>query len=194
MQPRVIGLVMAAGLSRRFGADKRRAKLADGRTLLAASLALAEQSFAETWVVLREEDKPADLGIADLFGVLHAPSRGSQQGLGTSLATAFSHFITREDPASAIAVMLGDIPWIAPATCRRLAAHADPAHILRPRHGGRGGHPVIFGRDFWPWLSRLSGDRGARELLRERPDACRFIDVDDPGVHRDVDTPADIGG
>lgn len=190
MSSQAIALVMAAGHSQRFGADKRRAKLADGRTLLAASVALAEQSFAETWVVLREEEAPAELGITDTLNVIHAPAEDI--GLGISLATAFSRFIALEHPAPAVAVMLGDMPWLAPATCRRLAAHADPHLILRPRHGGRGGHPVLFGRDFWPRLSRLRGDQGAREVLIENPNACRFIDVDDPGIHQDIDLPQDI--
>ncbi|MEC9481954.1 MAG: NTP transferase domain-containing protein, partial [Halomonas sp.] len=84
---------------------------------------------------------------------------------------------------------LGDMPWIQPATCRALSAHASPAHIVRPRHAGRTGHPVLFGRDFWPMLAQLRGDRGASDVVRDNASACRVIEVGDPGTLHDVDTP-----
>lgn len=190
---RVVALVMAAGLSRRFGSDKRRARLTDGRSLLQATLAQARAGFDTPWVVLRESDVPAELGIADTIPVVHAPADDS--GLGTSLAAAFRELEARREKniaAIAAAVMLGDMPWVSPATCRRLMEHAHPEHILRPRHGGQLGHPVVFGRAFWPRLSRLSGDQGARQVVKENASACEWIDVDDPGVLRDVDVPKDL--
>ena len=93
----------------------------------------------------------------------------------------------------AAAVMLGDMPWVSPTTCRRLAALADAEHILRPRHRGRAGHPVVFGRDFWASLRGLSGERGARAVLDAHAAARRSMNVDDPGIHRDVDVPGDLG-
>lgn len=193
--PTVVALVMAAGLSRRFGNDKRLAVLADGRSLLQASLALAQTSFSATWLVLRQDDNPRELSIADTVNVIHAPADGI--GLGTSLARAFQTLEqsrTEKSAPIAAAVLLGDMPWVSPATCRHLAERAHSERILRPRHAGRGGHPVVFGRAFWPRLGQLSGDHGARDILREHAGACRLIDVDDGGVLRDIDVPGDISG
>lgn len=189
--PEVIAVVLAAGYSRRFGADKRRATLTDGRPLLRATLELARQGFAETWVVLRESEDAAGLDIPDVARVLRAPA--APGGLGDSLAAAF-HRLGEETDAMAAAVMLGDMPWVLSTTCQDLAARAHPECIVRPRHAGRIGHPVVFGRAFWPRLGRLSGERGARDIVSEHPGACRFVDVDDPGIHRDVDVPSDVAG
>lgn len=188
--PTVVALVMAAGLSRRFGSDKRRAVLADGRSLLQTSLALAQASFSATWLVLRQDDSPKELGIADTVNVIHAPA--DSLGLGTSLARAFQ-ILERSrsekwDPIAA-AVLLGDMPWVSPTTCRRLAERAHSKRILHPRHAGRGGHPVVFGRAFWPELACLHGDRGASGVVRRHAFACHAIDVDDPGIFSDVDVP-----
>lgn len=185
----VIAVVMAAGRSRRFGDDKRRAVLADGHTLLQATLALARRHFAQTWVVLRHGETPGELGLEGEFRVLHAPP--GEDGLGISLGAAFQR-LGEETAARAAAVMLGDMPWVAPGTCARLAALAEAGRILRPRHGGAAGHPVVFGRAFWPRLAMLRGEAGARAVLGENADACRFVDVDDPGILRDVDTPGDL--
>lgn len=189
---KVMALVMAAGLSRRFGGDKRCTRLAEGRSLLQATIALAQASFDETWVVLRNEDAPVELGLADTENVIRAPV--NDIGLGTSLAAAYQTLKASQEEKNVIAaaVMLADMPWVAPATCRRLAEQAHPERILRPRHAGQLGHPVIFGRAFWPELGQLSGDQGARYVVKRNASACKIIDVDDPGILLDVDTPADL--
>ncbi|QFU01879.1 Purine catabolism protein PucB [Halomonas sp. THAF5a] len=193
---RVVILVMAAGRSRRFGpADKRLARLADGRTLLAASLAASRALSSRRLLVVRDGEGLATLGLDAGPGApgLLVASR-ADAGLGASLGDAFTRLLDAPglEGIEAAAVWLGDMPAIAPATCRRLAAHAAPGRIVRPRHAGRAGHPVLFGRAFWPRLARLDGVAGARGLILDHPGACREIEVDDGGVHRDVDTPAGL--
>ncbi|MCG7601541.1 nucleotidyltransferase family protein [Halomonas sp. McH1-25] len=187
---RVIALVLAAGHSRRFGTDKRRARLDDGRPLLAATLGLAMRCFEEVWVVLRQSEQPAELGIDPDCTVVQAP--GDAIGLGTSLGAGARALIEAQVNATAVAVMLGDMPWIQPATCQALKERASPERIVRPRHAGQPGHPVLFGCDFWPDMARLRGDRGARDVLSAHAAACRYIDVDDPGILLDIDVPADL--
>ncbi|GAB2792977.1 nucleotidyltransferase family protein [Halomonas shantousis] len=187
----MIAVVMAAGRARRFGADKRSASLPDGRTLLSATLALARRSFAATHVVLRDDDDPSALGIPSTLEILRAPH--ADEGLGSSLADAFLTLDAHlPEEVVAAAVMLGDMPWIQPATCQRLRDLACSRRILRPRHAGHPGHPVLFGRAFWKDMALIRGQPGARELLRRHAVACREIHVEDAGIHRDVDLPADL--
>lgn len=193
---RVVTLVMAAGRSRRFGpADKRLARLPDGRTLLGASLEASLVLSSRCLLVLRAGECLAALGLDAGAGApqwLVAPR--ADEGLGASLGDAFTRLL--EDPemqgVEAAAVWLGDMPAITPATCRRLAAAAEPGRIVRPRHAGRPGHPVLFGRAFWPRLATLAGEQGARGVIADHPRARQEIEVEDAGVHRDVDTPASL--
>jgi len=186
----VVALVMAAGRSRRFGdTDKRLAMLPDGRSLLASSCALARQAFADVRVVLREADDPVALGLVDpALRLIRAPH--GEAGLGASLADAF--LALGRDPrlsnARAAAVLLGDMPAITPATLRRLRDAAAPECILRPSQDGRPGHPVLFGRDFWPALETLEGDTGGSPILRRYPACLCTLAVTDPGIHLDIDT------
>jgi molybdenum cofactor cytidylyltransferase len=55
---------------------------------------------------------------------------------------------------------------------------------------GRRGNPVGFGRVHLQALLALQGDRGARGLLQSCP--VTEVAVDDPGIFRDIDTPADL--
>ncbi len=186
--PPVQALVLAAGVGRRFGADKRRARLPDGTPLLAASLARATRCFAGVSVVLRPGDDPRALGVPEQVRVVQCAE--ADLGMGHSLATGARALAGA--PGRALAVLLGDMPWIAEDTLARLVALAEEARIVFPRYWGERGHPVLFGRDFWPDLETLRGDSGARDVLRAYPNACLAMPVDDPGVVRDVDRAADL--
>ncbi|OXH80996.1 molybdopterin-guanine dinucleotide biosynthesis protein MobA, partial [Burkholderia multivorans] len=85
-----------------------------------------------------------------------------------------------------------DMPWIAASTYEALtrALDADDASIVAPAHRGVRGHPVGFAAHHYDALAALDGDTGARALFKTAP--VRLLDVDDPGVLRDVDTPADL--
>jgi molybdenum cofactor cytidylyltransferase len=183
--PKVIALLLAAGRGRRFGSDKRVARLADGRTLLAASLERAQQVFDEVYLLLRPEDDPEALGLPGDCRVIRCAE--AEQGMGRSLAWGIQALAGSD--AAAIAVLLGDMPWIAAASLRQLCAQADAELILYPLYQGQRGHPVLFGRAFWTALQALQGDQGARALLQTHGASCRGIQLDDPGVVQDVDLP-----
>ncbi|MCO6059547.1 nucleotidyltransferase family protein [Pseudomonas sp. MOB-449] len=183
--PTVPALILAAGFGTRFGSDKRRATLPDGRTLLAASLARAQAVFDEVHVVLRPEDDPVELGLPQGCNIILCAEAG--QGMGHSLAAGARALAGGE--GEAIAVLLGDMPWIAESSLRALVAKAAPNRIVFPVHHDERGHPVLFGRNFWPELQTLTGDEGARRVLRAHAAAWVAVGVEDPGVLRDVDSP-----
>ncbi|WP_449434138.1 nucleotidyltransferase family protein [Pseudomonas putida] len=181
----VVALVLAAGRGVRFGSDKRRATLADGRSLLAHSVERARSVFDDVRVVLREGECGEDFGLPADCRVIDSPQAAS--GMGHSLAAGAGALL--DSQAQAVAILLGDMPWIAPATLRCLAEAATASTIVLPRHAGQQGHPVLFGRDFWPALAQLSGDEGARSLVQAQRACCVVMEVEDAGVLRDVDRP-----
>lgn len=182
----IAGLVLAAGLSRRFGADKRCARLPDGQTLLDASLAIPLAHLSEVWVVLRPTDQISDLGLSGRVKAVRGEF--AELGMGHSLASG-AREIAQHSKADAMAIFLGDMPWIRGETLTRLLDEAGQERIVVPVHQGQPGHPVIFGRRFWPELQQLTGDTGARALIVAHPSAVLRVEVGDVGVVRDVDVP-----
>jgi CTP:molybdopterin cytidylyltransferase MocA len=89
----------------------------------------------------------------------------------------------------AVLVTLVDVPLIQPSTVRALVARAatSPALVLRAVHRGAHGHPVIFKRDVFAPLRGADPALGARAVLRSV--RVEDVEVDDPFVVRDVDTP-----
>jgi molybdenum cofactor cytidylyltransferase len=182
---KVIALMLAAGRGTRFGSDKRLARLPDGRSLLAASVESALQVFAEVHVLLRPGDDPQALGLPVACRIIRC--HDSDQGMGHSLAAGIRAMAGQD--AEAIAVLLGDMPWIRADSLQLLCSHAAAERIVYPRYDGQRGHPVLFGRAFWSQLQALNGDEGARALLQANASACHGIVLHDPGVLRDVDRP-----
>ncbi|QPK63351.1 nucleotidyltransferase family protein [Methylomonas sp. LL1] len=184
----IIGILLAAGASRRFGADKLMHVLPDGdpvavracRNLLAGCdgvLAVVRPGSDELAARLRAEG--AKVLICD----------DADQGMAASL----SFGISACPSAAGWLVALADMPWIAPVTISKLAdALRSGAEIVAPGWQGRRGHPVGFTQVLRPELMALTGDSGAKAVIQAHADWLRIVDCDDPGVIRDIDRPEDL--
>lgn len=193
------GILLAAGRGSRFRAaaadptvDKLLARLPDGRPVAVASAMALRAAVGPVIAVV----KPADTLLADMLreaGCTVVTSPRTADGMGASLAVGARGVLAEAGGLASLrgcAVALGDMPWLLPATIRAVCAQADAATIAVPVHQGRRGHPVVFPAALLPALTRLDGDRGARDLLRVYP--TRELECDDPGTLRDVDQPADL--
>lgn len=186
----VVGVLLAAGKSRRFGSPKLRARLSDGTPMGVASARKLRSAVDRVIVVLAEGDE----GLRDLFAdegfdaFVHAPADG---GMGESLACG----VAAAPLAAAWVVALGDMPFIRPQTVRSIArAMGEGAWIAVPTLDGRRGHPVGFSAGLRDELLRLEGDRGARGVVDRHVERVRWITCDDPGIEFDVDTPERLAG
>lgn len=187
---KVIALVLAAGFSRRFGSDKRVAILKDGRGLLQTTLQCTVKSYETVLVVLQINDDPYILGVPDGIPIVRASS--VEFGLGSSLAAGVKSVVDTKLEGDAIAVILGDMPLIDQSTHISLSNLATSGNIVRPRFEGKYGHPVLFGRIFWPELERLKGDSGGIVVIENNSSSCTELDVSDSNVIKDIDTVANV--
>jgi molybdenum cofactor cytidylyltransferase len=190
-RPRVAAILLAAGASSRMrGADKLLEPVADGRPVLRAAADAALASQADKVVAVLPPGAAARR--AALAGtaaeIVEAPD--AAEGMAVSLRAGLR---ATAEGADAVVVLLADMPEVGPAAIDRLIAAFDPEEgrdICRAvSEAGEPGHPVLFGRRFFETLAGLTGDRGAREVLRE---AAEFVtEVPTPGRAAvvDLDTP-----
>jgi CTP:molybdopterin cytidylyltransferase MocA len=86
-----------------------------------------------------------------------------------------------------------DHPRVDPATVAALIAdfrtHAGPVTV--PAWRGQRGHPVLLARALFAELADPTLSEGARTVVRRHARARRVVEVDDPGILADLDTPAD---
>jgi molybdenum cofactor cytidylyltransferase len=183
-----VGILLAAGLSVRFGGDKLLQPLADG-TPMGVAAGRTLRSVLERVVAVVRDDGLLAAGLRRIgVETLLCPDAG--QGMGASLAFG----VASTADAGGWIVALGDMPFVQPATVKAVAdalrAGASMAAPVLP--DGRRGHPVGFGAQWGASLRALAGERGARDLLEEHAALLRLVPTLDAGCIRDVDRRQDL--
>ncbi|MEO8739764.1 MAG: nucleotidyltransferase family protein [Casimicrobiaceae bacterium] len=184
----IVGILLAAGSASRFGGAKLLATLPDGTMLGVAALRNLLAAVDSVVAVVRPgDDTLASALKAGGARVTVCPNAGD--GMGASLAWG-----VRGAPlAAGWLIALADMPWIQPATIKRVAdAVSGGAAMVAPQHTGARGHPVGIAARFYAELAALSADEGARRLVTAHTASLQLIVVDDAGVLRDIDTLADL--
>lgn len=186
----VAAVLLAAGQSSRFGAQKLLAPLG-GRPIVrrAAEGVLAGTRALELVVVVgREGDAVA--AALDGLPVRCVANPRFADGLGTSLRAGISAL---PEGTRAAVVALGDQPLVPPGVMPRLLAayRAGGARIVAPAYRGTRGNPVLFDAAVFPELLAVPGDEGARGVIARDASRVQLVEFahDMPA---DVDEPADL--
>lgn len=184
----LVGVLLAAGSASRFGGGKLLAPLEDGTPLGVRALINLAACVESVVAVVRPDDALLARLLAE-HGAIVSVCPYSSNGMGQSLAWAI-----RGTPlAKAWVVALADMPWVGHTTMRLVVdALERDAALVAPTHQGVRGHPVGFSRSFYAELATLSGDDGAKTILRAHATELQVIETDDAGISRDVDTPGDL--
>lgn len=191
----VVGILLAAGHSRRFGAqNKLTQRLPDSRMLALSSaqnlLAVLPQSIG----VVRSQyvELQSTLAGAGLQLVICGEH---EQEMGDSLAAGIRHAIRLYPQSRGFVIALGDMPYIQPETIREIASRIEAGGgIVVPTYQGKRGHPVGFAARFAADLLALNGDQGARILFERYSAEVERFECNDPGILLDIDTPEDLSG
>jgi|SRR3990172_3419865 len=190
----VAGLVLAAGRSRRMGSAKLTLPWRDGRTVVEAVVAaLRDGGVGRIGVVVGGDRRAVEQALAGSnVEFVENPRFADDEMLG-SIQVGLRAM--GDDPTAAL-LTPGDLPAIRPATVRALidAWGESGDAICVPVCEGRRGHPVLLPRRAWPEVLALASGESLRSYLRLHAAELRPVEVPDPGIHADIDSPADYHG
>ena len=171
-------VILAAGASTRLGEPKQLLKL-NGETLLERAVRVAQEAGLAPRIVVVHDAGWIDSLQARGAEVLLNPRYN--EGISTSIHAGVRWAQGRSAPG--VVLMTCDQPSVTPGHLQALTASGA---ITASAYAGRRGVPAYFPATSFPELLQLTGDTGARRLLRDA------ATIDLPHGEIDIDTAKDL--
>lgn len=175
------GIVLAGGASSRMGQPK--ALLTLGSTTMLERLVTLFHQFCNQTIIITGTHHSQILNTLPqlapqlLFNENHPDGMFSSLRKGLAATTADTILLSPVDFAS-----------IDQSSVASLFA-APTQTIVKPRFEGHSGHPILIRQPAIDALRQADPGSNAKQVLSQFP--ATYIDVDDPGVAQDCDTPQD---
>lgn len=183
----ITGILLAAGRSRRFGSNKLLENLGN-KPMISIAAQKLKAVLPNSIAVIPPNDSQLKMLIKD-EGLDFIECDDASNGIGASLACG----IRSSKNAAGWLITLADMPFIKRATMEKVIQTLENgAAISIPQSAGRKGHPVGLSQQYKDHLLKLNNDLGARDVINHHQHDIAYVNVDDPGIHIDIDTLEDI--
>ena len=186
----ISGIILAAGAAERMGQQKLLLNL-NGKPILQWVLEAALSSELDEVVCVVRELEEIQQGISLKHEKLGwAINERAAEGQSTSVIAGLKAI----NPQSEAALFLvGDQPLVKRDLINGLIDlfRKTAALIVAPTFQGQTRNPVLFRRDLFPELLKLTGDRGGRRLIEKYKDKTVFLEWKEEAPFLDVDRSED---
>jgi molybdenum cofactor cytidylyltransferase len=188
---RAVAVVTAAGSAERFGGKKLLAPVA-GEPLLDHTIrSLLDGGVTEVIVVVSAEARrelARDVGAMNDARVRVLENADPSRGMFSSVQIGVAGAV-----GDALLILPGDMPYVRPDTVRALIAkYSERPAIVSPRHKGKRGHPVVLPLSLRDEIAAMAPTANLHDVIHHHQDERVDLEVEDAGVNRDVDIPADL--
>lgn len=170
------GIILGAGSSKRMGKNKLAMKLGD-KAILERVINNAKASRLDDLVLVYGKYN-AETDIEKIFNPDY------ELGMSTSIKKGLEGFM-----GDAVMILLGDMPFVSSSIIDKLyeAFLASHKNIAVPVCEGKRGNPVVIGRKYFNDLFNNTGDKGARDIIKNNSEDVEIVEVKDRGIFVDVD-------
>jgi len=189
----IAGILLAAGKSRRFGANKLTQVLpATGVTMIEQSARKLLRALPHSVAVI-PANAEAIKQLLDAIAMPWIENRHAEDGISSSIHCGMAFHAASDFQPKAWVVALADMPYLSVSSIEGVvAALRQGSRIVAPFYQQQRGHPVGFSSAMETNLHQLRGDSGARNILIRHVAEITQIPVDDQYVLYDVDCPQQI--
>ncbi len=182
-------VILAAGASARMGEEDKLLQIVDGQDLLSLVTGRAVSTGSPVFVTLATERMHIAAAIAH-HPVTIVPVAEAARGVSESLKAGIRSL---PEGVPGVLVMLADMPEITRDDLLQMMTHfaeLGGRRVVRAADAqGTPGNPVILPARLFPEVARLSGDIGARDLIRRED--VNLVILPGARATTDLDTPED---
>ncbi|MDH3284208.1 MAG: nucleotidyltransferase family protein [Acidobacteriota bacterium] len=189
---RLLAAITAAGESHRMGRPKALLEWGDTTLLGAMVRTVRDAGLPAPAVVIGAHRVEVLAEVLDA-GALPLENPAYADGRLGSVAVAARWALRQTVRPAALMLWPVDCPAVSDDTLFRMGREASsyPDADVVPRYGGRGGHPVILCHATLSSIIDAPPDGNLRELMGRAAGGRRTIEVPDPAVLDNLNTPAD---
>lgn len=183
-------MVPAAGLSRRMGRPKVLLPFGDTPMLVRVVETILEAGVSPVVVVTGHGRESVESALAGLPVECVFNADYEHGEMLSSVQAGVRAVAARAD---SMLLALADQPGVEAATIRALVStwSESEATVVVPLYDGKRGHPVVISSALFPELLELGENETLKTLMLRYQSSTRAVDLPDPAVVADVDTPAD---
>lgn len=177
-------IILAGGASRRMGSPKALLPIG-GDTFAGRLIRIFDGLCSQVIVVLGHDADRIRTGIEQPAEFAFNPDHAL--GQLTSLQCGLRAIRAEVDAVFFTPV---DYPAFRRETVEELLGRAGQAPVIVPQYQGRHGHPVLIATEVATEILALPPTGSARDVIHRHVRHTLYVDVNDPGILRDVDDPA----
>lgn len=185
-------IVLAAGGSSRLGKPKQLV-VYEGQTLISLATENCIRAGCSPVIVVvgcRAEEVCRSIAHLPTRNIVNSEWR---MGQSSSIVLAVHTLMTGNwELPDAVLVMLCDMPKITLAALRQMISNCESScdTIIATSYPDGGGVPACFPKSIYPKLVELSGDQGAKPMIRSGDYPVQLQEI--RGADFDVDLPSDV--
>lgn len=185
----VAAIILAAGASTRMGQPKQLLPISGQPMVRLVTEAVCAANLEQVVVVLGAQASAVAQALEGL-PVEIVINHAWQEGMSSSVRAGIGALCPEIDAAL---LVLADQPDLGTDVLRALVERyqLSGALVVAPTYAGRRGNPVLFDKALFAELEAVEGDRGGRSVIARHAADLVGVEVDDPAVVSDIDTPED---
>ncbi len=185
---RIATVILAAGMSTRFGANKMTV-LVNDKPLVRRAITTANTAHSGRVYLVVGHAKDSVIEAAGEFDGEIVYNRDYRRGIGNSIAAGVS---ACRDNAEAVLLMLADQALVRESHLRALIASwsGGESEIVISAFDDAQGPPILFPSKCLHDLTQLDGDDGGKQILRNSAYSVKTVQCDAAGF--DIDCQEDL--
>jgi len=182
-------IILAAGSSRRMGSQKLLLPFGEGTMIEQVVDQVLQSKVDQVVVVLGADHQKVKQALGDR-PVEFCHNRDHDKGMFSSVICGLKSL---PENAGTALIYLGDQPGIPPSVTNTVieAYNAELFGIVIPVYQDRRGHPLLVDLKYRREIEKLDLEQGLRALRHHFPQDVLEVEVDEPGILVDIDTPED---
>lgn len=182
----ISAILLAAGQSKRMGGENKLTKKIQGAPLIKHSVKnILTSSINELIIVLGYQKEIIKKLIDINEKIKFVFNKDFESGVASSIKTGLNHL---SEKTESFFICLGDMPMVSSGVYNQIIEFKNKKEIIIPTYNNQRGNPVLFSKSMKEKIMKISGDVGAKKILKLNKDKILNLEIKDQSITKGFDT------